>query len=207
MYSRISITKHYTFAQSIIFTCLLSLVCPQIGASPEKFETNSQIDGVWRNAEHGGINALYPLLRSNGYADGYRHYQSLAYKCGLPNSFADLRHFASTLGFQLDVFYLSPQRLADVELPCILHLEDDPADGGAFVVLLQVRKNEVVYLHGPSAIVVQDSRERFFRRLSEAAAIVTPARSGYFTSILLGSGLGVIVIAILNKRTSRDSKR
>jgi ABC-type bacteriocin/lantibiotic exporter with double-glycine peptidase domain len=148
----------------------------------------------WRDAEHGGLNALYVLLRLRGFREPYERCLVVAPNNKPPNSLSDLIATAKRLGYRLQSRRLSPDELEAVSLPVIVHLDgDDPSTGG-FLLLLAVHKRDCLYMDGPSATINTMEREGFFRRWS---GIVVYPEAEPTWPLELFAGIAVAAVAQL----------
>jgi hypothetical protein len=159
----------------------------------------AEIDTAWRNASHGGLNALYCLLRIHGSRGDYTTCMDAAHGAGLPQSVADVVSFSSRLGSKVAARRVSPKELASLKLPVLIHLEGDVASTGCFAVLLQRQAKQLVFFNGASATVDTISNETFLRRWSGVVIVPAPNRIHRLVSLSCGVLCGLGAFAIWNR--------
>jgi hypothetical protein len=129
------------------------------------------LEETWRDANHGGFNALYFFLKVYGDSRPYNECLMKMQNDRLPQTLSDMLAAAESLGHPLQAIYASPEQLKTLNLPVIVHVEGDTAANGYFFVILQDQGQRVVYLDGPSAAVYTMDKELFLRRWSGVAVI------------------------------------
>ena len=155
---------------------------------------------VWRDADHGAANVLYVMLATQGCTVGYDRYLTLGPGKGLPNSVTDLIAVAKRLGYPLAARRMSPKDLDGLVPPYIVHLDGDDLRIGTFLLVLNWRESDIVYLDGPSATIIRGGREKFLRRWS-GVALVPVSRSRFpITEILCGLVAGFAGTLLLKRR-------
>lgn len=141
--------------------------------SPAVGESLSGTTGYWRNAEHGGINALYVLLRVYGYSGSYDAAIAAGHRKGLPSTVADLAGLSRALGYPLAVRRFTAASIRGIPLPAIVHLDGDSPTSGAYLVLIGCLDEEIMYMNGPSATIHYMDNESFYRRWGGVALVPT----------------------------------
>lgn len=168
----------------------------------------SEADATWRDLDHGGFNALYFLLRIYGTTRTYDECLKDLGDSPLPQSLADIVSAASRLSMQLQALFVTPEQLASARLPLLTHVAGDDVTAGYFCVLLQVQKERIVYLDGPSGTICSVEKEPFLRRWS-GAILVPKTRHAWIDSgqFIVGGILGFSAIYVIRKRFSNISVR
>lgn len=129
----------------------------------------------WRDAEHGGANALYVLLRLYGYSGSYEEALSRLPEERLPSTLEEMLSFSTQLGYAVRARQLVPSDLNKVTLPIIIHLDGESTTRGAYVLLLRLFEKDVEFMNGPSATIGYMKYEDLLRKWSGVALI--PAAS------------------------------
>jgi hypothetical protein len=185
--------RRFGFAITSSFCVLIaSPVGAVAGEQASKLLQNADTPSpkFWRDARHGGLNALYVLIRLYGYQGRYEHLLAMAPGSEPPNTLADLLSTAVKSGYALTARRLAPDDLGHVPLPAIVHVDGDDPAAGTFLLLLIVRDKELICFNGASATIVSISRERFLRSWS-GICLYPNVRAGWFTEILLGAVIGL----------------
>jgi hypothetical protein len=153
---------------------------------------------IWRDPNHDAANVLYLFLRIYGFAASYNQICDATPSQRHPQSLQEIKTIAESLGCPMAIRQIKPDEdLKMIPLPVITFLEGDTLEKGSFVLLLQVRKNEILFVDGASALVSVVSRESFFRRWNGIVTIPIARRA---INLVYVSGIGFFLGAIMLRR-------
>ncbi len=110
---------------------------------------------IWRSERVCGVNCVYFLLRCHGCVSEYEQVLEELLGDGELPSITDLKVLLQSKGVQTLIGKTTPEGLATVALPAIVHLESDGVrgeQGGHFSVLLRHDKEGVTLLDGTSMV-------------------------------------------------------
>ena len=159
---------------------------------------DDELQVVWRDEKHAGVNALFVYLRSLdrpiSYSDLMEPHQQL------PRSVAEIIDHSKNIGYPCIARQITPHELIEMSLPVIVHVDGDEPTKGDFLVLTHIG-DSVKFFESASMLLSELSNESFLRQwngivIVEDEDVRTRSRFCWLASLgfSLGFCLQVLVV-------------
>ena len=186
---------------SLLALLLLTFGC-QASETGVSLSPREPVKNVWRDAAHAGTNSLYCFLKIHGKQIPQSEFETREGNAPLPQNVAELIAFARDLGHELEARSVSPDDLAKIPLPAIIHFDGDDISQGSLNILLQVDSRRFVFMDGATAIVSSVNREPFLRRWSGVVVMFRQERERLSPAVASSVGIvaGFLLVIFLLRR-------
>ena len=165
-------------------------------------------DVIWRIPENSGYNVMYCYLRIVGKHVNYSQLMNdytLENTEEYPYTMASLQRLASKYVDNAELLWISMKRLMEMEKPVIVHIDGITPDTGTYLLVIDVTRDNLLYMDGISASVRLMSIESFRRIWTGAALVMRDGKTDLF-NVSFGCFLivGICIPFLISKYTSRQ---